>query len=250
MVTPQTFLSELGFNAKEVDVYLTLLQQGPSSVRQLATSSGVNRGTTYDILKSLQEKGIVSFYEEEKKSLFVAENPTKLQKIIDDQKEKLQSLKKEFEEVAPQLSSLAVNGDHAKPVARYYKGPKGIKSILEEVLIDVAEMKEKEYLVYSSSLIAEHLYTAIPDFTKRRIENEIFVRVITLGNGGSNGEALSKRKWLTKDEPGPTYTIVFGHNSASISLDEQGQLHGVVISDKNLAKTNRMLFNAHWESLT
>ncbi len=60
MISPEVFLSELGLSAKETQVYLTLLRRGPSSVRHVAEAAQVNRGTTYDILKSLQEQGLVS----------------------------------------------------------------------------------------------------------------------------------------------------------------------------------------------
>ena len=68
-------LKQLGFSEKEIKVYLTLLKSGPSSVRTLAQVSGINRGTTYDILKSLIAQGLVSYYNKAAHQYFTAESP-------------------------------------------------------------------------------------------------------------------------------------------------------------------------------
>ena len=78
-------LNKLGFSDKSAKVYLALLQLGPSSVRKLAEFCELNRGTTYDTLKWLQEKGIVTFYQKETKQYFVAENPEKLLNLAKNQ---------------------------------------------------------------------------------------------------------------------------------------------------------------------
>ena len=57
-----TIFKKLGLSEKEAAVYLSLLEHGASSVRNLAVLAGLNRGTTYDILKKLQELGLASFY--------------------------------------------------------------------------------------------------------------------------------------------------------------------------------------------
>lgn len=249
MVTPELFLQELGLSDKERRVYLALLRRGPSSVRQLAESSEVNRGSTYDILKSLQEQGIVSYFDKNKKTLFVAESPETLKELLENKKRHVQTLEQQLTDVLPQLSSIAARSASAKPVARYYHGSKAIRSILLEVLQDVGALEEKEYYVYSSSAIAHHLYDAIPDFTKRRVKANISVRVIAFGSVSNGHDKLAIRKTLNKEQSAPTYTIIFGRKTAFISLDEKDQPHGVILEDLNLANTQRMLFESTWECI-
>lgn len=249
MVTPQVFLKDLGLSPKEVTVYLALLRRGPSSVRELAQAADVNRGTTYDILKSLQEQGVVSFYDQDKKTYFSAEDPGTLKLLLESRQRSLDYLQKTFNEVIPQLSSIASQSSRSKPVARYYHGAKAIRSILLEVLADVGQLEKKEYFVYSSSAIAQHLYEAIPDFTKRRIKEGISVHVIAYGSAENHLEELSERRWLDQKEIGPTYTIIFGNQTAFISLDDRSHPHGVIIEDINLAESQRMLFQSLWKTL-
>ena len=55
-----TIFKKLGLSDKETAVYLSLLEHGAVSVRELARAANLNRGTTYDILKKLQAEGLVS----------------------------------------------------------------------------------------------------------------------------------------------------------------------------------------------
>lgn len=249
MGTPELFLQQLGLSSKEIQVYMTLLRRGPSSVRQLSDVSGVNRGTTHDILKSLQAQSLVSFYEKAKKAYFVAEDPSAIEQLLRDRHTLVESLEKQFSEVLPQMRSVADHADVSKPIARYYHGAKAIKTILEEVLREVQLMEKKEYLVYSSSSIAEHLYQAIPDFTKQRIAAGIQVKVISIGGNGETSDQYAERRSLSEEMTAPTYTIIYDHKTAFISLDDQGHPRGVIIQDRGLAQTQRLLFNQMWETL-
>jgi len=249
MGAPELFLQSLGLSPKEVRIYLTLLRRGPSSVRQLAEVAGINRGTTYDILKTLQEQGLVSFYEKAKKSYFVAEDPKALEVVIKEKKEALKLLQQNFEDALPELRSISKQADASKPVARYFHGSKGVARILEEVLEDVDQLEKKHYCVYSSSAIAQHLYDAIPNFTERRVSRLISVTVIGLGEQKTNNDDLSERKSLASKRPAPTYTIIFGEKTAFISLDDQLHPRGVIINDCNLAEKQRLVFNALWQTL-
>ena len=64
-------LATLGITAKETDTYLALLRLGPSSIRDVADASGINRGSTYEILKVLKEKSLVSYFLEVNDGSFV-----------------------------------------------------------------------------------------------------------------------------------------------------------------------------------
>lgn len=249
MGAPELFLQSFGLTPKEVRIYLTLLRRGPSSVRSLAEAAEINRGTTYDVLKGLQQQGIVSFYEKAKKSYFVAEDPKSLEVILREKKQNLESLQQRFDEALPELRSISKNADATKPVARYFHGSKGVARILEEVLEDVALLEKKHYCVYSSIEIAPYLYEAIPNFTERRVSRLISVTVIGLGKDKEHNDELSERKCLVTNDSVPTYTIIFGRKTAFISLDDHSHPRGVIIDDGNLAQKQRLVFSALWQTL-
>src|SRR3989344_5255293 len=204
-------LLQFGLDEKEISVYLALISLGPSTASLIAKQSGVNRGTTYDILERLQEEGLVSFYKEygpdSKIQQFVAEPPQKLVNAVENKKRNLETLKLHISKSLPELESLYEKSG-ARPVAKYYEGSAGLRIILQDVLGSTAE-NGKQYFVYSSADIKDYLYKAYPNFNKDRIKAGIANKVIAFEQGGELA-GLDERKCIAKKDP------------ASISLGEAG----------------------------
>ena len=242
-------LKQLGFSEKEIKVYLALLKNGSSSVRTLAKNSGINRGTTYDILKSLKESGLVSYYHKDTKQFFAAEDPSALNKTLEQKIENLKEVKQNLIHIIPELKSL-FNKTGDKPVVKYYEGFSGVKVVLSDVLETAESSAEKMYYVFSSSAIKEYLYKgkAFPNFTKERVRRKIKVRAIGVGHKGTVAE-LSERKSLHAKKSSPTYILIYPGKVAMISVNSSKQPLALIIEDEALFKTQQQLFNFIWESL-
>lgn len=240
-------LEQLGLGQKEIRIYLTLLTGGPSSVRKLAKDTGLNRGSAYDALKSLQQHGLAGMYQKHKKQFFMAEEPEKLQDLVEHQERSISSLKRNVAEALPELRSLYVHGG-SKPVVKYYEGPKGVNIILHDILRTMSESPDKTYRVYSSMTLREYIYKEFPHFTKERIARGLHVRVIAVGAGGSE-QPMSERRWLPAREGSPTYNIVYGGKVAFLSQDARGALIGVLVEDERVAESERLIFDHVWATL-
>jgi len=240
-----SILKKLGLSDKEIKVYKACLEAGPSSVRSIALSAGVNRGTTYDILKSLQKMGLVAYYHKAKHQYFAAEDPSVLRDALEQKQAQLEKTKEEIDAVIPQLRSM--HKQEAKPVVKFYEGASGIKTILRDV-IEQCSSGSGEYYVYSSPLIKKHLHKSYPNFSKDRIKAQVKVKSISIGPGGST-VGLDERKWLTDKQGSPTYTLLYEGRVAMVSVDAKGNAIGVMIEDKNIFETQKMLFEFNWNKL-
>ncbi|MBT4121550.1 TrmB family transcriptional regulator [bacterium] len=240
-ITP--ILKKFGLNDKEIKIYLTLLKLGPTSVRKIAEKSGINRGTSYDVLKNLRTLGLVTYYHKATKQFFVAEDPHKLLEATDSKIGNLNEVKKKLNKIIPELKSLHDSADN-KPVVKYYEGLSGVRTILQDVL----ESTNKEYFVFSSTSISPYLYKAFPSFTKQRIKKNIKVKVISIGAGGELAK-LSERKWLSKKEGTPTYILIYSNKVAMISINQDNKPLGLITEDKSLYHTQLQLFNYIWQTL-
>jgi len=238
----ETILKDFGLSEKAVKVYMALLSAGSRSVRKIAEETGINRGTTYDILKDLQGKGLVSYYHKNKKQYFAAEDPVKLETLIKRRLEDFDKICRKVIDTIPELQSLHKRGGR-KPVARFYEGDTGIKSILEDVL-----QTGEDYCVYSAESMRPFLYREYPSFTRDRIKRKINVRVIAIGKGGKE-RGLDERKWLSKKEGAPTYTIIYKNKVALISLDSLGTPLGVIIEEEGIYFTQKLIFETLWKRL-
>lgn len=246
-------LRQFGLNEKEIYVYLSLIALGPSPVRVISSKAEVNRGTTYDILKKLIELGLVSTYEhyhkEDKRQYFVAEPPQKILDAIENKKRDLESLSNHVQKALPELQSM-YDKSGSGPVVKYYEGNQGVETILQDVLssFDKQKDEDREYYVYSSADIREYLHKAYPGYNDDRIKNKIRVKAIGLGPGGEL-VGLDERKWLSEEHGSPTYILIYSGKLAMVSVDAAGIPVGVITEDQGLYQTQKMVFQALWQTL-
>ncbi len=240
-------LKKLNISEKNAKIYLALLRLGPSSVRKLAEFCDLNRGTTYDGLKSLKDQGLVNYYKKDSKQHFVAEKPDRLHKLVAESREELENIDKQLEKLIPELEALHHKGGE-RPVAKYYD-KKELSQILEDVLETCEQSSEPEYRIYSAEGLRKYLYEDFPTFSDVRIAKGIGVKVIAIGEGGEL-RGLDERKWLGKKNETPTYIIIYPGKSAYISLDAKEEPIGVVIENDGVYETQKQIFDSLWGNLS
>ena len=239
-----TILKKLGLSDKEIKVYLALLEYGAISVRGLVEVAGLNRGTTYDILKRLQEIGLVSYYHQETKQKFVAEEPEKLIKLVNDREAEIANLKIAFSELVPELKSIQDKGAN-KPTSKFYEGKHGIRFILDDVLETLNKAEHREYYIYSAKNASEDINRAYPNFTQERIKKNIKVKAISLAEGGGQ-HGLDERRWLGSHDESATFMLIYAGKCAFISRDSQDKPVGVLIENEMIYKTQKIIFQKLW----
>ena len=247
-----TIFKKLGLSDKETAVYLALLEQGAVSVRDLAKAADLNRGTTYDILKKLQDLGLASFFHKNTKQHFVAEDPDKILKLLYNRQSELNRAEEKIKELVPELKSLQEKGGD-KPVTKFYEGKPGVKFILDDILSSMKARALKEYYVYSAAGVREDIYEAYPDFNKKRIKHGIKVNTISLSAGGGT-YGLDDRKWLktpsaSSGQVEMTFILIYADKCAFISRDSRNNPVGVIIENKMIYETQKALFLQMWKLL-
>lgn len=239
-------LKKLGFSDKSAKIYLALLRLGPSSVRKLAEFCDLNRGSTYDCLKWLQDQKVVNYYKKDSKQHFIAEHPDKLRGMVSRQQEDLQRIDKKLDTMLPELAALHDKGGD-NPTARYYE-KKDLKLILEDIIATCAQSEDPTYRVYSAEGIREYLYNDFPTFSDVRISKGIGVKVIAIGKGGEL-RGLDERKWMSAETEEPTYIFIYPGKTAYISLNAKDEPVGVVIENDGVYETQKYIFDSLWETL-
>ena len=76
----------LGLSLREIEIYKALLSLGASSIRTIADKSGINRGSTYESLKHMQQKGIVTYQPKGKRRLFAPLDPDILLQLAEERR--------------------------------------------------------------------------------------------------------------------------------------------------------------------
>lgn len=149
-------LTELGLTSKEIGVYLAMLELGPASVQDIAKKSGVNRTTTYVMIEALRRRGLLSTLERGKKTLFVAENPSRLSVIVGEELNNVKAKNERFQTILPRLLAI-FNAAEEKPKVRFFDGEEALDLVrqeISEVEHDIWEM----YAVDESSLVMANIH--------------------------------------------------------------------------------------------
>ncbi len=243
----EALLRRVGLTEKEVQVYLTLLELGPAPVRNIAVKSRINRGTTYEVLKALIDRGLVSYFEKTRHQHFMAEDPSKLLALVEYRTRELAKTKDQLSELLPLLEERQGKGA-GRPRVRFFEGSRGVRTILEDVLETMRDHDEKLYRVYSFADVRDHLYVGFRDFVDRRIKLGIRVKTIALGPGGKLW-GLDERRWLKGAEGALTYQLLYADKFAMISLDESGNPVTSLVEDPKIAETQRVIFDTLWSLL-
>lgn len=245
----QMLLEGLGIKPQEADVYLQLLEHGTSSIRTLATLTHRNRGLVYECLKSLTEIGLVTYIQRGQRKTYAAASPEVINTLITERELTLRQLHHEAESLIPGLMAFDRRG-LGEPAVSFYQDDEGVANILRDVLATTERLSVREYHVYSSQLLRQYVYKRFPSFTQKRIKAGIFVRAIAVGEGGGPAE-LSERRWLgdPMHDNMSSYTLIYGHKLALISLSADGTPYGVVIEEPGVAAMQRHIFSQLWATL-
>jgi sugar-specific transcriptional regulator TrmB len=241
-------LNQLDLSDREISIYRALLKSGPASIRDIAARTEINRGTTYDTLKGLANKGIVSYFPKGKRRLFMAEDPERLLSLADKKQQALSSAVEQLQrEIVPGLKDL--KPEFSPGNVRFYEGDDGVELVLRDILDSASRSEEKRYAVISTKTLREHLYRPFPNFTKQRVALGINVRVIAIGEGGDEAE-LAERKWLPAgDAKDASYIAIYPPKIALITLASSNFPVVVVIDSSAIATTQQLLFDTLWRFL-
>ncbi|MBU4431940.1 hypothetical protein KKD60_01575, partial [Patescibacteria group bacterium] len=144
-------LKNLGLAEKEAKVYLATLELGQSTVQKISEKAKVNRATTYVVIESLIQKGLMSSAYENKKQYFYAESPEKLNLLFREQAMEIQKKQEYLDRILPNLKALK-SRDKEGPTVRYFEGKEGMRAIAEEIF-DFKNGDEKLRMIYSYDLL-------------------------------------------------------------------------------------------------
>ncbi|MBL7155029.1 MAG: MarR family transcriptional regulator [Candidatus Portnoybacteria bacterium] len=125
-------MRKLGLTEKEVRVYLAALELGYTSVQEIAKKAQISRPTAYEIIKSLENKELISQSKEKGKRYFTAQSPDNLLGILKRQRKELEEKEREFIRIIAALRAKYYLND--KREIKVYQGKSGLEILLDDFL--------------------------------------------------------------------------------------------------------------------
>jgi sugar-specific transcriptional regulator TrmB len=239
---------EIGLEKRDKKVYEALVAHPGSSLRSIAADTGINRGSVYESVKQLADRGLVGSIEVGKQRRYTANDARTILELLRERQAQAQLAERSayaYIDALPRPSA----DTHNVPFATYYEDIEGIAGILRDVLSTCQEQAIESYRVITTKRVREHIYENFRNFTQRRIATGVSVRALAVGSGGSN-DYLSERRWLesTRGNAPNCYTIIYGDKTAFITIDDANVLSGIVIDNPGVAQLQKELFDRLWQT--
>lgn len=229
-------LRKLGLNKKEATIYLLLLEEGSSTVLQIAKKLGFSRPTVYRTLQDLQNKELVFFDKEKKKSSFTASSPDSLMRILKIQKRKVEEQEREFMRIISVLQSKFHLFANKNEIRIYQKRVllDDLPTALGDDILVLYPNQDKSSA--SDCKIMEKIYPAV-----RKRLGKITVREISAEKLPPSSLSFVQRKII--DFPLPfSKTLIVSKNAFILDKDK-----GIHIEEKNTIETLKFLFELLWK---
>lgn len=225
-------LREFGLNNNEVKVYKACLELGSSSVTRISERAEIYRTLTYEVLKSLLEKGLVSYVVKDRKKHFEAASPRKFLTIL---KEK----EKRISDILPQMLEIQ-KSVKLKPSITLYEGKEGVKTVMENLLVET-----KSFVGLSpKKALLKMLKFYTPHFIERRVKAKIKVKLL-IDEPPLTEKYLEYR--IIKKNFDTGYWI-YKNKVVIFSLLQKDPL-AIEIENEDYAKSMKIIFDLAWESL-
>jgi sugar-specific transcriptional regulator TrmB len=235
-------LIDLGLHETEARFYLAALELGQAPMREVASKAGISRTNAYDVFARLLAQRLVSQVAgpSSRSMLIVAEAPERILDIVEERRRTLDL-------VLPELRSLH-NRSVAKPKVRFYQGPEGIKTVLNETLT----CRSKQLL---GILSMRDLYEVpgrawMDDLVQRRIEAGVFLRVVRSPAGDlhqlwpESVADLRTLRYAPADFVFTMTTYIFDAKVAVISSRQEN--FAMTIESEEFARMQTHLFEILW----
>ena len=232
-------LKKIGLGHNESKIYLTLIKLGPSMAGKIAKESNIDRSASYDSLKALLKKGLVSYAIEANRKKFSAANPEKLKSYLKEKEELVDSVLVGLKEMYKDTEE--------KSQVNMFKGMKGIKTVFDDILHNA---KGKENLVIDSSgKFGERMPYYMPHFVKEVEKSKIKIRHIVRRDKAQelHPSKTTEIRFFPKVVGEQTITTnIYADKVALILWTDVPE--AVIIKNKAAAEAYRSYFEILWKS--
>jgi len=245
-------LEDMGLSEKEARVYVASLMLGPATVQQIANQADIKRVTTYVILESLSNLGLVGQASQGKKTYFTAEEPVSLQGLLDKKQQEIENQKEAFKAFLPDLESLKSIPPET-PTVKYYDTMEGLHSIIGSFLLSAVANKTESMYGFSDIDKVKAFFPNIakPKGNPVRIRAGLHTKLIyTSSEGPIYKQYDDESNRESRHIPSDKYPIkgdlsLAGDQTLFLSLDGDHPF-GVSIKSAAVADAMRTLFDLAW----
>lgn len=235
---------ELGLHANEASVYLASLSLGATTILRLSKHSGVKRTTVYEIVTSLEKKGLMKKEVHGLKTLYSAEHPERLENTLEAKRTLLSRIIPELE------GKYHLKGTESS--IKYYEGFNAIKNVYDDLLKNV---KPGDFY-YAVSNTREWQGIGDDYFMKNHVEKRVNlglkINLLFVDSDIAQHRKQFERnyneeiRFLSKDADIHVDMVITPYKLVIFQLIEP--MVALVVENKSMINVQKELFELLWEA--
>ncbi len=238
----KTILRSLGLLESEIKIYMTGLKHGAGTVLDFSKKTRLSRQAVYTALDALIDRGLISTSLSGKKKFFASEHPDKLLAYAKRYSHELESRINDLEKLAPELA-LQIGGD--RPIVKLFEGKAGLKAAIEY-------RSKTDYKNSYEITDADAMYTVLTEEDLKPLRMGMKrggKKIKSLFSGTPSQKIVdSDRLQLPKEYSNFKTDIgIYGDKIEMYTFE--GKMYSLVIENKELANTMKILFELATEAL-
>lgn len=183
----KNLLSQLGLSPIEATLYEALVCNGVRTISELAKATQLYRPQVYKYLPKLIEKQLVLESRHGRRTVYSAESPRKLEKLVDN-------IRREVETQLPAIMAM-YSTSTTKPTIQYFEGEQGIRRVYEDLVTTLK--KGDSFYRYESPRNYKAMRKYIPDEYKVRFRDNAEVDRYIITNEITKQQKLQRLgRWI------------------------------------------------------
>lgn len=237
----EKIIENFNFEEKEAKIYLAALELGKSRVSEIAKKAGLNRITTYEILKRLRQRGLSTSMTYKNVLMFQVIEPERFLERMERQLSLSRAL-------LPQLLLLKAS-DKVRPKIEYYDGIESLRTMYEDSLFC------REKIIYNiahpENFIKSIGKEFFANYVKKRAAKKIKVKVllpnIEISKKYVKGAraALREVRFFNHDKYTiPNEIMIYDNKLALFSFSSK---IGIIIEDLEITKSIKSIWGFLWD---
>ena len=237
----------LGLTEIEFEIFRRILGKGETSLGPIIKELGLHKGTAYNAIRRLEEKGLVSFKEVNKINVYSV-NLFSLKKLSAEEEMASRQRIEGIKEIIKKVESVKKPEEEAK--VNILVGPEGFKTFFND-LYEWAHKTKKEYLFLGKGNemienLGEEYYK-----TTQIIKKKLGLKCRVILNEVSKKLPVKEHvvgdvRYLKMNYLSPVSTWIYG-NKVVIVLWDSKPLMTIIIDSKGASDSYKSFFEAMWE---
>ncbi len=242
-------LGKLGLSEIEQKIYLYGISVPPLAVSALAKQAGLTRSNAYNIIDSLQSKGLCWNLGAEYGRKIKFAGPEKLISLHQEKISALKELEKDVENLSNILKENKYSGPVVQPRVQYFQGTEGVKKLYTDSLTSKDKLvRTAVYEGIYERFGTEYVANYIKERYKRGIQNKIlYAESLGAFNQKYESDPTNNRQVRIPPQSINFDSMIMIYDSRVAIITMANEIFGTLIESVDFSNTMKSWFDTIWE---